>query len=373
MLASLAATSCTSIAAAPHDAAVPAPTVEPPPPVSPGVAVTELALGAGRSCALLVGGSVKCWGARLGGDGHVLWPTLLEGVSGVTQLALGESHACALLASGRVRCFGHNEHGALGDGTHQPAVFPNVDPGVDGVAQLALGSDFTCARKATGAVTCWGYNQQGSLATGALTLEELRPVSTKLEGVRHLAVARWHGVAARADGTIVTWGDRPGAAPVAAPTAWPNLSHVVEVGASSTHTCVRTDDGRVFCWGDNDKGQIGDPSAPPFQPHPRQVVEVVDAVQLAVATGITCVRHVDGAVSCFGANDQGQLGDGTTVSRPRPTRVPGLVGARFVASSGRHTCVALAHGEAQCWGSNADGELGDRTRSPRAVRGPVLF
>jgi alpha-tubulin suppressor-like RCC1 family protein len=107
------------------------------------------------------------------------------------------------------------------------------------------------------------------------------------------------------------------------------------------------------------------------------VAGIADAVQIVAAEKTTCARLANGTVSCWGANAFGQLGDGTTNDSAVPIRVTNLSGVRQIAVGGSHTCALVETGlpssSVHCWGSNNSGELGDRTRTPRSIRGPVLF
>ncbi len=101
---------------------------------------------------------------------------------------------------------------------------------------------------------------------------------------------------------------------------------------------------------------------------------VVTARTMALGNGHTCVISSTNTVLCWGHNDKGQLGDGTTTDRSAPTTVPGIGGARSVAAGHSHTCVVLDTGEARCWGENGSGQVGSGATStleasPLAVSG----
>jgi alpha-tubulin suppressor-like RCC1 family protein len=85
--------------------------------------VTALEAGDFHTCAVLTGGTVKCWGANFSGqvgDGSIdvgrLSPVVVPGLAGVSKVAAGAAHSCALLGGGTVRCWGSNSEGQLGDG-----------------------------------------------------------------------------------------------------------------------------------------------------------------------------------------------------------------------------------------------------------------
>lgn len=145
------------------------------------------------------------------------------------------------------------------------------------------------------------------------------------------------------------------------------LADTVDVGG--THTCAIVQDGSVKCWGSNLFGQLGDGkfnSAANFTP----VTVKLDAPVMSIATGAghSCALTTQGTVACWGRNDNGQLGNGNTVDAAQPQMVKGLsgamypvAGAKYLAAGGLHSCVVLNGGKVKCWGANTNGQLGNGT------------
>jgi alpha-tubulin suppressor-like RCC1 family protein len=146
-------------------------------------------------------------------------------------------------------------------------------------------------------------------------------------------------------------------------------------GASFAHTCAVLPSGGVRCWGVNDLGQLGvervqsrqqcrvpestPPRLLPCETTPRDVPDLTDVAAVAVGNGGTCALKRDGSVWCWGANDTGQLAQGTNDSQPHgtPVRVA-LPPVSQLAYGAFHVCALLRDGTVQCWGNNKFGQCG---------------
>jgi alpha-tubulin suppressor-like RCC1 family protein len=136
---------------------------------------------------------------------------------------------------------------------------------------------------------------------------------------------------------------------------------VVEVGAGLAFSCARLSDGRVFCWGDDASGQLGNGAAAASS-SPVAVMGLTDAIDLAVGALHACAVRMGGSVVCWGDNQRFQVGDGMTTDRPAPVAAGGISNAVRVSAGGEHTCVVRAGGAVSCWGRDNVGQLGDGTR-----------
>lgn len=142
--------------------------------------------------------------------------------------------------------------------------------------------------------------------------------------------------------------------------ATPCESTVVQISAGELHTCALTDLGEVKCWGDNSDGQLGDGSVV-SRLTPVDVVGVSGAVFIASGKRHTCAVLEDGSVTCWGSNASGQLGDGSKIDSQIPVNAHGLTGVTQISAGDSHTCALHADGSVQCWGFNLTGQLGDGT------------
>jgi alpha-tubulin suppressor-like RCC1 family protein len=159
----------------------------------------------------------------------------------------------------------------------------------------------------------------------------------------------------------------------ASPDTGPPRENVFEVALGETHTCARKTDGTVRCWGDNTKSQVGStsPGDGGLFTTPEDVA-ISDAAHIAAGKNHTCVIRGAGAVSCWGDDLFGQLGDGQTNTRSAaPVDVVGLTDAIAIAGGASFTCAVRASGRAACWGDNLSGQLGNGTKTPSTAPSPV--
>lgn len=147
----------------------------------------------------------------------------------------------------------------------------------------------------------------------------------------------------------------------------------VAVAAGNRHTCAVRSDGTVWCWGRNNEGQLGDGTTN-NRARPVAVATLTDIAAIGLGSQHSCALRRDGTIACWGTGLRGELGDGTLANRATVGSVPGVSNARAVAGGGGHTCVALLDGSVRCWGANYNGQVGDGTAgnnrpTPVAVAG----
>jgi alpha-tubulin suppressor-like RCC1 family protein len=146
-----------------------------------------------------------------------------------------------------------------------------------------------------------------------------------------------------------------------------------EVSAGSYHTCALLSSGKIWCWGDNDAGELGNGDSAEFghidSPTAVEVRRISTATQVAAGGGHTCALLSNGTVECWGASDKGQLGNGSTYEYgfPAPVEVTGIQTATQVAVGEAHTCALLTDGRVECWGYNYYGQLGDGSTDDSAT------
>ena len=341
-------------------------------------AAAAIATGGGdHTCVITTGGSAWCWGqngqGQLGNGtttNRTLPAIVTSPITGWDAIEAGTTHTCAVTTLGGARCWGWNNTGQLGDGTTTTSSTPVTVSGLgSGVTAITAGHAHSCAITSAGALWCWGSNGYGQLGDGTTT-DRLTPVAVSGldRGVVAVSAGYGHTCAVTGAGAVLCWGwnnygqlgdgtttDR------LTPTAVSGLgSGGEDVTAGGFHTCALAASGAMSCWGSNMYGQVGDGTT--VQRATPAAVTGLGSEVAGITAGLyqTCARTDAGSALCWGRNDHGQVGDGTTTWRYAPVGVTGLQsGVTAIAAGGYHACAIAARGAVHCWGWNDYGQLGE--------------
>lgn len=313
---------------------------------------SQVATGTSHTLALTTDGHLQAWGGNCDGqlgDGTAhshTTPVLVAMPEAAAQaqwkqIAAGTSHSLALTADGQLFAWGNNDQGQLGNGssldspTPVPVSLP-VSASTTTWAQIAAGNDHTLALTTDGRLFAWGNNQYGQLGDGS-NHDALYPVAVGL--TKKLANLRWAYVA-----------------------------------AGRFHTLAITDDGRIYTWGSNRFGQLGEEHDTQHNlPEPLalpQHLAIERWTQVAAGDAHSVALSTDGHLIAWGNNCVGQLGNGSTTWQLSPVAIAAprsSAPARWtkVVSGGFHTLASTADGQLYAWGANNFGQLGDDTTTER--------
>ena len=323
------------------------------------------------------------------------------------RISAGYSHTATLLGDGTVWGWGKNTHGQLGNGVNTDSTSPVTAKGVGGagilsdIVSISAGGSHTAALKSDGTVVSWGYNYSGQLGDGGSPFSKSTPVRVKdstgtgyLSEVTSISAGYNFTVALKADGTVWSWGfnkngqlgdgtneDRNLPVQVKSPDGIGVLTDVVSVIAGNNTVAAIKKDGTLWTWGYNTNGQLGDGTLvsrnlPVQVKGPGGTDYLTDIASVAVGGFHMAALKTDGTLWSWGFNGDGQLGDGTKISRSWPAQVKGpdgtgFSGATAVALGYRFSLVLKSDGTLWSWGDNQLGQLGDGTTTGRNVPSAV--
>src|SRR5579872_3044814 len=199
-----------------------------------------------------------------------------------TESAAGGEYSCVRMPDGSVHCTGRNQFGQLGSGNWTDGVVPMPVTALSSVAHVIGGDEFTCALISDGTMQCWGLGEKGQRGDG--TFNQMSTVPVAVSGI----------------------------------------TTAVAAGAGYDHACALLADGTTQCWGNNDYGQLGNPSVSGNSAVPVPVGGLSPPSALPVRPLHTCAVLSNGTAQCWGRNDSGQVGDGTMNTATSPVAVAGL-------------------------------------------------
>ncbi len=365
------------------------------------------------SCALLDGGEVRCWGPG------VPTPTSI-GLTDVTSLAVGPGHACVVRKDGTVWCWGANHDGELGDGTTVDRAVPVQALAIQHAVEVVVGGQHSCARDREGAVWCWGHPGSVGHAASIPSIKPAKvagrsPAVIALIAGDALTCARFATAPPRCWGfdPVRILGDHP--VPALAPIAAKVFERADLISIGERFACF-TQQGRMWCGGADDAGQLGDQAvpddaqcrrapgrtircewrdpappavtwppgphpdpedhpelqrpAPPRATHDREFADsawfvdtAITATAIATGRGRTCAitqARAHSVVTCWGAGSSSTRDWAWRTAR----EIAGTEDAVAIAVTSDHGCAVLADHSLRCWGDNSAGALGLGPRGP---------
>lgn len=244
---------------------------------------------------------------------------------------------------------------------------------------LSSGGEHSCRLPGDGSLSCWGRDQYGQLGDGKVGPDSMVPQAVK-------GGKKWRAVSAggastcgiKNSGKLFCWGVNhrgqvgDGSTTVRAkPVVIAKNSKFKSVNASWFNTCAITSKAKLYCWGDNAAGQLGPVNAK----QSAKPVKIPGGKWATVSVGsrFVCGTKTDGSLWCWGGNLFGQLGIGSYAGKNRPSRVGTSTGWVEASTSWSHTCALNTTGQVYCFGRNTYGALGngnvETTPTPQLVLG----
>ena len=343
--------------------------------------------GANAACAVRANGDAWCWGdnerGALGGeDRRVAVPREVEHPEGArwVRVDVGAENACFVDAANRAWCAGANGFAQLGDGGTSPRRPTPPDPDVPANIVTA-GHGVTCTLRDQ-QLACAGRGMQLQLGVGGeLAERSLVPVPGMWDGITVGAehACGLQGAVASCWGTdrFDSAGNGAGSTPSPLPTPVVGSRTFAAIDAGAYFTCGIDSTRAMYCWGENAAGQLGNTTtANSGTPVPVSTPTTFTWGAISAGGAHACGTQLTGIVRCWGSNERGQLGDGSTTDRRDASgQLAGALPAFTKVSAGTdHTCALGADNSIWCWGNNLRGQLGvdiffTQLETPRRLEG----
>ena len=367
-------------------------------PVSTSTFASVIAGGA-HTCGLTSVGAAYCWGRGESGQLGVappsnictinnspfpcsMTPIVVGGGLSFRRLAGGGAHTCGLTSDGTAYCWGSNTNGQLGDGstTNRSAPVPVATPVK--FETISAGTEHTCTLSKDGIAFCWGRNDRGQLGDNGTTRRTFpAPVATDLR-FRSISAGGFsigQTCALTTSGAAYCWGDDergqlgvgisnilPHPVPALVNT---NLTFSSISAGLGRHVCALTSDGTAYCWGENIFGGLGNGSSFNTSAVPTRVSTNVAFASIVAGgfIGHSCALTSAGIAWCWGENEVGAIGDGSTEDHEVPVAVTGGLTFTSITAGFRHSCGVTSAGAVYCWGSNNAAQLGINSTAQRSA------
>jgi hypothetical protein len=344
-----------------------------------------VAAGFITTCVIDPLGALSCWGGSVG-DGSTSSSSVPAAMdihdSPVTPVGIGKVRAVALAAAWNYGCVINGDRNSAGGGSvscWNGTAAPTSVPSLTDALRISVGGLGACAIRIDRTVLCW-LPPGPSLSSISLDTSLLFPSTpTSIQGLQgqaivDISVGKDFACAVTLNDDVMCWGANnlgqlgrgtmTAKETIAAPIA--NLK-AISVAAGGTHACAILPANRTIeCWGADDTGQLGNGTtqANPFAT-PQPVSGIAGALSVAAGIGFTCASLTSKAVECWGINSVGQLGNGATgAPNGLPAPVTGLTGAIIVSTGALHACASGLGLLERCWGDNSTGELTDGKHYP---------
>jgi alpha-tubulin suppressor-like RCC1 family protein len=353
----------------------------------------QLAAGGFHTCGVTTANEVYCWGNNGLGQLGLGWATIgavvprpgrVVGGLRFRQVSGGAEHTCGVATDSLAYCWGRNTSGQLGDGTTTDRSSPAPVFGGRKFRQVDAGYSHTCGVTAERRAYCWGKNNSGQLGDGT-TSDRHRPVPVAgARQFRQVAAGgdnfSGHTCGVTTDDRVFCWGyngfgqvgDSTEIGQRLSPTRVAGTRRYRQVDTGGSHSCAVTVGDRAFCWGNGTA--FGKSYLERFWP--TAIIGGLSLARVTLGDHHTCGETTGNKAYCWGIGEFGQLGDGEFNSiRSQPTAVLGGLSFSQLSAGYVHTCGRTPENVAYCWGNNFNGALGDGTRvhrtTPTAVMGPI--
>jgi len=332
---------------------------------------------AGISSAVAIAASLNSfWLIALHADQQTWWnwqtgtpPVLKEPAGAIKSVSYAYGQFLFLKPDGLVLAGGGGGFGSLGDGTTNYRDAPGPVSNISKIDKVAAGTWHGLALDTSGKVWSWGLDTSGQLGSARILGRAVPAVVAGLSDIVGLDAGALHTHAVDREGKVWVWGDNGygqfgnnSYLSSSTPLRLDTIAEVQSVASGAWFTLALQRDGTLWQWGSMVNNQFDAPALP------NRLLENVSAIAAGNEHGLAL--QSDGTVWSWGMNEDGELGDGTTVNQPRPRLVPGLSGVKLIAASRGSNYAVKTDGTVMAWGNNTRGQLGDGTFADHV--GPIV-
>ena len=319
-----------------------------------------------------------------------------------TTIAAGTYNGCAILENQSMVCWGDNEYGQLGDGTTTGSAVPiyvNVAANETPV-EVTVGQVTACALMESGNIYCWGSGYYGKMGNGEpwnddyVNTEMRQVLLPEGQGGQTVSISGGHICTILNNGDVYCWGrgnqgqlgyGGTSNRNIPAKVNLPGQRSAIAISTGTFMTCAITNDGMGYCWGENDEGQLGNGTTNSRQMTPVEVLFPSGYTPVSISAGddFACALMDNRKVMCWGENNDGRLGQGPLATDDETTPVwvsmENSETAHFLDIGTKSACMILDSEETKCWGTNEEGQIGqgdtdvDYYSTPTEVNGSHDF
>ena len=319
-----------------------------------------------------------------------------------TTIAAGTYNGCAILENESMVCWGDNEYGQLGDGTTTGSVVPvyvNVAANETPV-EVTVGQVTACALMESGNIYCWGSGYYGKMGNGEpwnddyVNTEMRQVLLPEGQGGQTVSISGGHICTILDNGDVYCWGrgnqgqlgyGGTSNRNIPAKVNLPGQRSAIAISTGTFMTCAITTDGMGYCWGENDEGQLGNGTTNSRWTTPAEVLFPSGYAPVSISAGddFACALMDNRKVMCWGENNDGRLGQGPLATDDETTPVwvsmENSETAHFLDIGTKSACMILDSGGTKCWGTNEEGQIGqgdtdiDYYSTPTEVNGSHDF
>jgi len=322
----------------------------------------------------------------------------LPDITNIVSVAAGSNHSLAIDSEGKVYAWGFNGTGQLGNNSTTSSSIP-VQVDTSGVlagktiTAIAAGNTHSLALDSEGKIYAWGSNASGQLGNNSTTNSNI-PVQVDTSGVlagktiTAIAAGGVHSLAIDSDGKVYTWGlngngqlgnnsTTDSSVPVQVNTSGVLAGKTITtIAAGFTHSLALDSNGKVYAWGNNTSGKLGNNSTTdssiPVQVYTSGVLAGKTIIAISAGSSHSLALDSDGKVYAWGSNNSGRLGNNSTTEARIPIQVntSGVLAGKTItaiAAGINHSFALDSGGKIYAWGNNAGGQFGNNSTTSSSI------